>query len=515
MTLFARSKHIEVQNARHDHGAKFPDTGRFRIYAGAFGVVAATVGLAFLVDRLMPHASLSLLFLTSVLIVSVRTGLGPSLFASMISFLAYNFFFTPPYYTFEVADNGDVATLIFFLIIAAITGNLAARMHQEMTKRRASLQHISNLYEFTRRMSSAAGTEAVLEALADHLSQTIDKSVMVFIVNHKGIPVIRAKAGQLMILNEDDITSAWSQHCPDPIVIEPWRFLKLITNNKPMGIVAIHGQLDADQINLARSLCNQAIVVLERTQLVADLEQARLMTETEQLRSALLSSVSHDLRTPLASIIGSTSSLLEYGDSFSDHNRQELLATTLEEARRLDRHIQNLLDMTRLSQGRLTLRRDWVDLHDVVSSSISRLQDALKGLSIEINIAASVPLLWVHGVLIEQAMVNLLDNAIRFSPANGRITITAGSEANNINIDICDDGPGIPENEREKIFDMFYTVRQGDRGNLQGTGLGLAICRGMITAHGGDVTAHDGKNGRGTCMRITLPAIQPDDTSAT
>jgi len=490
-------------------------TSRVYIYAGTVGVVLVTVGLAFLAHRLMPHASLSLLFLTGVLIVSVRTGLGPSLLASFLSFLAYNFFFTPPYYTFDVADDGDVATLVFFLIMAAITGNLAARMHQEMAKRRASLQRISNLYEFTQRMSSAAGTEAVLEALADHLSQSVEKPVTVLIANHEGIPVIRARSGQPQPLRKFDIKSAWLQNSPDPVVIEPWHFLKLTTNHEPVGMVAIYGQIDADQIDLVRSLCNQATVVLDRTQLVADLEQARLVSETEQLRSALLSSVSHDLRTPLASIIGSTSSLLEYGDSFSDVNRRELLATILEEAQRLDRYIQNLLDMTRLGQGNLTLRRDWVDLHDIVSSSIARLQDALKGLSIDIDIAETVPLIWVHGVLIEQAVVNLLDNAIRFSPVDGRISISVSSETDKIDIELCDEGPGIPENEKEKIFDMFYTVRQGDRGHLHGTGLGLAICRGMIAAHGGDVTAHDGRNGRGTCMRITLPIIRPDTISTT
>lgn len=490
-----------------------PVTSRTHAYIAAVGVVIITVGLAFLAHRLMPHASLSLLFLTGVLVVSVRTGLGPSLLASILSFLAYNFFFTPPYYTFEVADDSDVATLIFFLIMAAITGNLAARMHQEMDKRRSSLRRTSILFEFSRRISSAAGAETVHEALADHLSQSLDKSVVVLMANNEGIPVIRTHAGRTQTLNPDDIEIAWSQDSPTPIVTGSWNFLKLISNNKPIGMVAIHGHIDMDQIDLVRSLCNQAIVVLERTQLVTDLEQARLVTETEQLRSALLSSVSHDLRTPLASIIGSTSSLLEYGESFSENDRCELLTTILEEAQRLDRYIQNLLDMTRLGQGSLKLRRDWVDLHDIVSSSITRLQNALKGIVIDIDIAETVPLLWVHGVLIEQAVVNLLDNAMRFSPENGRIRITGRSGDNRIEMNICDEGPGIPENEREKIFDMFYTVRRGDMGTLQGTGLGLAICRGMIAAHGGDVSAHNGLNNRGTCMRITLPIIRPDEIS--
>ncbi len=499
-----------MQHTTQSYSASSITSFRATAYMGAIGVVFVSVGMAFLLHRLMPHASLSLVFLTGVLIVSARTGLGPSLFASVLSFLAFNFFFTPPYYTLEVADDGDVATLVFFLIMAAITGNLAARMHQEMDKRRASLRRISNLYEFSRRMSSAAGTEAVLEALADHLAHSIGTSVAVLITQPGEAPTIRAQVGPRKILQQNDAEAAWSQGGTEPIAGESWHFLKLATNQEPMWMVAIHQHIDNEQIDLARSLCDQAAIALDRTQLVDDLEQARLVSETEQLRSALLSSVSHDLRTPLASIIGSTTSLLEYGESFSIENRKELLATVVEEAQRLDRHIQNLLDMTRLGQGNLTLKRDWVDLHDIVFSAVNRLRDAIKDLPVNADISADVPLLWVHGILIEQALVNLLDNAVCFSPADGNIVLKARVEEKQVVIDLCDSGPGIPEDEREKIFDMFYTVRKGDRGNLQGTGLGLAICRGMIAAHGGSVTAHDGIDGRGTCMRIELPVIQPE-----
>lgn len=488
-------------------------TVRARAYVGALGIVFATTIVAFLADRLMSHASLSLLFLTGVLIVAARTGVGPSLLASVLSFLAFNFFFTKPYYTLKVADEGDVATLVFFLVIAAITGKLAARMQQEMAMRKTSLQQISGLYEFSRRLSSAASTEAVLEALAAHLKQSMDRSIVVFTADSEGVLRVRSSSGEAHDVARTDVEKAWAHNSSEPIIIEQWTFLQLVTSRERVGVVAIYGALDAEKIDSARSFSEQAGIALDRTQLVADLEQARLVSETEQLRSALLSSVSHDLRTPLASIIGSTTSLLEYGESFSESNRKELLATVVEEAQRLDRHIQNLLDMTRLSQRSLTLKRDWVDVHDIVSSAVDRMSGVLKGLDVDIDISPSVPLLWVHGVLIEQALVNLLDNAIRFSPVGGHVGVTVSSDNDHVVIDLCDEGPGIPEEEREKIFDMFYTVRRGDRGNLQGTGLGLAICRGMVAAHSGTVMAQDGKNGRGTCMRITLPVIQPNEVS--
>ncbi|WP_260293732.1 DUF4118 domain-containing protein [Sedimenticola hydrogenitrophicus] len=498
---------IAIDNSSSEHLF----TQKPMAYAGAILIVLVSASLAFLLHRLMPHANLSLLFLTGVLIISARTGLGPSLVASVLSFLTYNFFFTPPFYTFDVADDGDVATLVFFLLMAAIAGNLAARMHREMMQRHLSLQRISNLYEFSRRMSSAADTREVLDTLVAQFAHSLDRPVAVYLPDEQGIATPRAGTDLSAAPPAIDPRQAWTTGNAEPVLRDGWQLLPLITDREPLGLLALQGDaLDGEQLPLSRSLCEQAAIALHRTQLVADLEQARLVSETEQLRSALLSSVSHDLRTPLASIIGSTTSLLEYGDNFSREDRTELLETVVEEAQRLDRHIQNLLDMTRLGQGTLTLRRDWVDLHDIFSSATERMRDPLKGWPLEIAIAPDMPLLWVHGVLIEQALVNLLDNALRFSPANGRILLSAAFIDGQVEIQVCDEGPGIPPEEREKIFDMFYTARQGDRGNRQGTGLGLAIVRGMILAHGGGVSAEDGPNGRGTCIRIRLPAGQPE-----
>jgi len=475
------------------------------VYLAVVGVVFITVVLAFGLNRILPHASLSLLFLTVVLIVSAKAGLGPSLFASVLSFLTYNFFFTIPHYTFEVTSEGDLATLAFFLVMAAITGKLAARMHTEMDKREASLQRIENLYAFSRQMSSAVGSQEVLDLLAAHLSSSLDSAVAVYIAE-EGEPLEwKARMGDCSTLREEMLVNA-SKNLNEPIQVnDSWKLLPLATVSKPLGLVAVNGALDEEHRNLARNLCDQAAVALDRTHLVAKLEDAKLVSETEQLRSALLSSISHDLRTPLATIIGSTTSLLEYGESFSQQNRTELLAAVVDEAQRLDRHIQNLLDMTRLGQGGLTLRRDWVDVQDIVYSAANRLRDALKKISLVINFEGEIPLLWVHGALIEQALVNLLDNAIRFSPEDGEVRITARSHAGQLEIQLCDQGPGIPQAEREKIFDMFYTVDHGDWGRLRGTGLGLAICRGMVAAHGGTVRVEDGCNGQGTCMLVSLP----------
>ena len=482
-------------------------------YGFAVGVVTVAVLLAFAADNLLPHASLSLLFLTSVLIVGARAGLGPSLAASALSLVAFAFFFTAPYGSLGVAERSDAVTLAFFLVMAAVTGHLVARIHREMAANQASLARISKLYEFGRRMSAAADTDEILSALADHIGRSVPGSVVVLTPNGAGLPVRRAAAGPPALPSEAEIAAAWASPARPPSKTDAWHFMPLDTNRGVLGLVAVEiGRADLVQLELAGSLCGQAALALDRVRLAADVEHAAVAAEAAQLRSALLSSVSHDLRTPLASIIGSATSLQEYGQAIAPEDRRELLENVVEEASRLDRYIQNLLDMTRLGQGRLTLNRDWVDLHDLVASALGRLGCATAGVRIERHIARDLSLLWVQGVLIEQVLVNLLDNALRFSPGGGAVEIAARRTAVGVEIDICDQGPGIPQSEREKVFEMFYTLRNPAFSDLEGTGLGLAICRGIVAAHGGQITALDGRTGSGSCMRITLPEAAADDS---
>ena len=205
---------------------------------------------------------------------------------------------------------------------------------------------------------------------------------------------------------------------------------------------------------------------------------------------------------------GSIDALATLGEAIPASDRQELLDATRQEAERLDRYIQNLLDMTRLGHGSLQLARDWVDPGDILASALQRLQPLLTGLRVATRIEPGLPLLWVHPALIEQALVNVLENAIRFSAPGGRLEISLLRQGNELQLAVADEGPGIPPEDRTRIFDMFYTAARGDRGG-QGTGLGLAICQGMVGAHGGRVSVEDGLDGRGTTMRMHLPLPAP------
>jgi two-component system sensor histidine kinase KdpD len=480
---------------------------RRRIQAVSLAILTVLIAtpLAFGAHILLPHANLSLVFLTAVLITSGRAGMEAAIYAGLLSFLSYNFFFTQPVYSLVVDDDGEIATLIFFLVMAALTGKLAARMQGEMTRNFDMVQRLTNINQFTRLMASAPDAVAVQHALAQHIAETFNVPAWVVLYNDGTEPLIHGHPAGQPCPPPDTTLLLQLQNTTRDGAIAQWYHFALHLPHGTNGVVILHtAEITPACHELTRMLCDLAAVTLERALLVADLEQARVISETEQLRSALLSSVSHDLRTPLASIIGSTSSLIEYPNTINEAGRRELLQMVLEEAQRLNRYIQNLLDMTRLGGGKLTPVRNWVDLNDIISSAIERLRKELAHLRVEIQLPEDTPLLYVQGVLIEQALVNVLDNAARFSPPQGQITLTVTHQAQTLTITVCDQGPGIPPEQHERVFDMFYTVRGGDR-NRQGTGLGLAICRGMISAHGGTVSVLPTDPAQGACIALNLP----------
>jgi two-component system sensor histidine kinase KdpD len=266
--------------------------------------------------------------------------------------------------------------------------------------------------------------------------------------------------------------------------------------------------LAPEDSRLLETLADQAAVAIERTTLVADVEAARLANETERLRSALLSSLSHDLRTPLVSILGAAASLINYGDEIDTNDRRELAATIQDEAERLNRFVQNLLDMTKLGSGALKPNADWADLHDIVRAAVDRSNKLSKDRQIKIDIDPQMPLLCVDSVLMGQVFFNLIDNACKYSPLGSTVTVWARNRKGRAYIEVCDQGPGIPEADRERVFDMFYRVEAVDK-QTAGTGLGLAICRGIVELHHGTITAEPGLHGTGTCIVIHLPLEQP------
>ncbi|MGF6201348.1 ATP-binding protein [Pseudomonas laurylsulfatiphila] len=513
----ARGLEINVLDSDHEqHQPHQRSMGALVWFDYALAVVATVLAsaLAWAVASVLPLPNISLVFLAAVLLVAVRSSLGPALACAALSFLTYDFLFIPPTFSFSIQREEDVLTLLFFLLMAALTGNLAARQRRQLQALRDTQEETTELLDLSRKLTAATDRQAVVSAAAQHLNGWSD--VQLCLLNRDGQSGWKVETGGPLEFTEAERAAAdWAWQHDQPagagtgtLPFGRWWWWPLSVEDGPLallGVCAKEGQtLSGQRRRLLTALSQPLAQALARAQLADDLEAARLHGETEQLRSALLASVSHDLRTPLTSMRGSIDSLLALGEAIPLEDRRELLEGTRDEAERLDRYIQNLLDMTRLGHGALKLARDWVSPADIVGSALNRLRAVLASLQVSTDVPAELPLLYVHAALIEQALVNVLENAARFSPSHGRLQLRAGADDGELFFSVSDEGPGIPEEDRAKIFDMFYTAARGDRGG-QGTGLGLAICQGMVGAHGGRISVADGIEGRGTCITLHLP----------
>ena len=498
---------------------------RLRIlpYGWAMAAVGGAGCLAAGLENILPLPNLSLVFLLAVLLVGMRFGTAPALWAGLLSFAIYNFFFTLPYFTFSVENRGDSLTLAFFVVVAALSGSLAGYLQNQTRLARRSALRSSVLYGFSRKLASARSRDEVSQAICRQVEATLGERAAVLLPEAPEGPVSLARpAGETLAvagLSPADAAAAkwaWTEGVPagrsTVAHADASRlFVPLATARGPVGVLGVEfpeGEpLSLEQEDVLNGIADQAAVALESTRLAADAEKTRLLNETESLRAALLSSISHDLRTPLVSVIGSATTLSEVGETISPAERRELIETILTEARRLNRFVQNLLDMTRLGYGRLTPRRDWTDVAEMIGHAVHLSRDVLAGFEVAIAVDSDLPLMFLDPVLMEQVLVNILDNAAKASPAGGRIAVAAKRAGDCVEIRVEDEGPGIPAADRKLVFDMFYRVESGDS-RTAGTGLGLAICKGLIAAHGGTIAAEDSSLG-GAALVIRLPLDRP------
>ncbi|MBR9884008.1 MAG: DUF4118 domain-containing protein [Oceanospirillales bacterium] len=439
-------------------------------------------------QQLLPVPSLAMFYLGAVLLTAVYTGSGPALLAACLSFLAYNFFFTEPHYTLFILHREDLLTAALLILVALVTGHLTARLREKVDALEISSRWSREQMAMARRLSSCVSANDLIEVFAAQLREGFNTEVRQQTPPFESVPPVEGDAVRIAS-DEEGVRILFC----DRQAVRGVLSLPLTT-----GLDAVRRlQLDAYS-ELAR-------LAWSRVLLVESLGQETLVKEREQLRSALLSSISHDLRTPLAAMIGSVSTLIDLHDSLSASQKDELLSNTLSEARRLDRYIQKLLDMTKLGQGELKLERDWIGIDDILNVVIRRARPLLsEHQRIDVELADEMPLLYVHAALLEQAIFNVLENAIRFSPPDGEISLSVALRDARLEIDIRDQGPGMPEALWSQIFDMFFTLSQGDQ-QSGGTGLGLAICQGILGAHGGQARVLSSSPEHGTVLRLTLP----------
>jgi len=496
-------------------------------FALATLAVGGALGVGEVITRLTPIPNLSMVFLLAVLLTAINLGVWPAIYASVLSFLVYNFFFIPPLYTFTIAEPYELLALIIFLVVAVISAAMAGRVRHQAEVSANRMRAMRRLYEFTRRLSGLASLDAVAEGAASEIHASLARPVVVLLPQGDDLNLTAAWPPE-DVLDPAAMTAArWAYGHGEPagadtgtLPIIPWHFIPLSSGNKTLGVIGVaKGEntppLDSEARALLDTLSEQAAAALERASLAREMVSAKTATETERVRNTLLASISHDFRTPLSSILGSATSLIDYGDRLDAAAKKGLLGEIKQEAEGLDEMVRNLLAITRIDAGALELRRDWIDLREIVERLVSTARRRGASQQFEVKLPAELPLVRADATLAEQAIGNVVANAIAHTPKDTRVLVDAEVAAGAVTLRVTDDGPGIASDILPHIFDKFATgatavPARGD--GSQSTGLGLAIAKGIMDAHGGAIEAHSPVVGaRGARFTLTFPreAVKP------
>jgi two-component system sensor histidine kinase KdpD len=488
---------------------------------------ALGVGMAIAIGRLLtkltPLPNLSLVFLLAVLLAAVNFGIWPAIFASVLSFLAYNFFFIEPLYTFTVAEPYELLALVIFLAVAVITSTLAGRVKVQVQNAADRVRATRRLYEFTRRMSGLASLDDVAEAAAGEIHTSLGLPAVILLEQDSELKLLAAWPPEDSLDTASESAARWAFDRSEPagrntatLPLIPWFFVPLQVSRGNLGVVGValkkdHG-MDSEMSALFDTLVEQTAAAVDRALLSQSMVSAQTAVEAERVRNTVLASISHDFRTPLASILGSATSLIEYGEKIDAKGRADLLGHIKDEVEHLDSMVRNLLAMTRIDAGALELRKDWVDLREIVNRVVSAARRRGAVHRIEARLPDTIPLLRADAMLVEQALSNVIGNAIEHTPQETVISIQATPTQTDVALAVEDDGPGIRPEVLPRVFEKFVSTRRLSEVSTnkgEGTGLGLAIAKGIMEAHGGEIVAESPlASGRGTRIVMRFPAIE-------
>jgi len=486
----------------------------------AAGSVAIAVGVGEALDRWLRLPNLSMIFLIAVLLSAARFGVRAAIVAAVLSFLAYDFFFVPPYYQFTIAEPEEFFALVIFLAVASLVGWLAGRARDQERLARASAQATGSLFEFSRKLSGAATLDDILDTATVYAHKTLRARGVVVLLPEDGELPLSAAWPPIDELDAGENGAArWAFDKSEPAGWKTgtlpnvrFQFRPLVTSR---GVVGVCGFEPADRdapisptlehgLNL---ILEQAAIAIDRALLVKDSVRTVALEENEKLRGTLLASLSHDLRTPLAAITGAVTTLRKFGDSMAVEQRADLLASIEEESARLTRFIANLLDMSRIEAGALRPKQDLIDVAEVIRAAIERAGKTFPGQPVTTSLARDLPYLRCDANLLEQVLFNLLDNAQKYG-GGGRVIVHARPEGANVLVSVTDEGSGIRPADLERVFEKFYRGGKSD-GRRAGTGLGLSISRGLVEAMGGKIWAESpAVRRRGTRIVISMPAVE-------
>jgi two-component system sensor histidine kinase KdpD len=463
---------------------------------------------------MFPHfdkSNLIMVYLLGVAVVATRFGRGPSALAASLSVAAFDFFFVPPHLTFAVTDTQYVLTFAVMLLVGLLISTLAVRVREQGEAARQRERRTQILFATSRDLASLRVPEEIARAAVRHVSEVMQGPGIVYLPDGKGRLAPASPAPEFPDDARERAVAEWSFRHGRPAGLgtdtlpgASGLYLPLPEAQGPLGVLGVRPHenlrpLSPEHLDLLETMARQVAAPLERSRLAAETERARLEAERERLRGTLLGSVSHDLRTPLSAITGAASSLLEQPSLPADA-RRDLTETIHEEAVRLNRLVTNLLDMSRLEAGGVRLEREWQPLEEVVGASIGLLEKLLDGRRIETALPEDLPLVPFDAVLLQQVLVNLLENAIKYTPPATTILVGARLADGAVEVEVADDGPGLPPGTEDRVFEKFYRDTRTGRG----FGLGLAICQAIVGAHGGRIWAEK-RAPRGVSFRFTLP----------
>ena len=484
-------------------------------YVAALVAVSISTAIAWAMFPYFAVSNLIMVYLLGVIIVATRYGRGGSLLATILSVAAFDFFFVPPYFTFAVSDTQYIITFAVMLVVALVISGLAVRIRAQAESARERARRMAALYAMSRELAITRGVRGLLEVAVRHIAEVFGTRVVVLLPQPDGrLAPDEGAAAQFPLDASELAVSQWvhehgqvAGQGTDTLPGASGLYLPLTGSRGSVGVLGLRPQdprpLQApEQLHQLETFASQTALAIERARLAEEAEQAQVRAETERLRNSLLSSVSHDLRTPLASITGAASTLLDNEAHLDAATRRDLLESLHEEADRLNRLVQNLLEMTRLESGALQLHTEWHPVEEVVGAALGRFGKALAGRAVTTRVPSELPLVPMDDVLIEQVLINLLDNALKYTPPGSPIEVTAADTGGDVLIEVADRGPGLLPGEERRIFEKFH--RSEATPTVRGAGLGLAICRGLVQAHGGRIWAEN-RPGGGVTIRFTLP----------
>ncbi|MBN1583431.1 MAG: sensor histidine kinase KdpD, partial [Anaerolineae bacterium] len=489
----------------------------WRNYVLSLILVAGASLLSAFVQPYISPANLAMIYLLSVVVAAIYLGRGPAIVASVTGVLALDFLFVPPGFTLAVADTEYVLTFLGLLGVGLVISSLAAQVRNQVESARRREIEASTLYALSRDLSAAEGLDSIVHAIVDNVGETFDRQVAVLLSASGGDADLQAHPQSASFVHDrsqvEVATWVFRHERPagrgtDTFSESQAYYLPLRTARGMVGVLGVKpvhpGRLlSPEQRRLLEALANQAALATERAQLAEAAQRAQLLAATEKLQSALLNSISHDLRTPLVSITGVLSSLEDEDAPLEPQTRRALIETAREEAERLNRLVSNLLNMTRIEAGAVRIAWELEDVQDVIGSALEQLKSRMEGRQIRVDVPPDLPFVPMDFVLMVQVLVNVIDNALKYSPPETPIDIRAWMAEGEVTVQVADRGIGIPVDDLERVFDKFYRVQRPD--NVTGTGLGLAISKGFVEAHGGRIWAEN-RMGGGAAFTIALPA---------